>query len=242
MIILYQLRKDNGVVLDTEKSKLFQNMLDSNIKIDFFELVIFEVLANVKIIVIENDDFDFNLLKYRDGSDFTKLDKVVLYSQFDPRDVLFIHKTVNEYEELTLKMLLYKDKFINSFKELDDELIKIILQKLDNESQEFNHPTRFKYLKSLQVNEYNNPDEEEVNQEEVELEENQLEQELEQQQQELEGQEEKEEIGDEEELGGEEPDGEEEPDGNFRTENNLQNQKININKQEHSKIKMKQNL
>ena len=142
-------KTEKGNVIDLNKSKLFENMMKSDIKLETMELVVFEVLANVKIILVQNEDFDFNFLKYKENADFTKMNTLSIYSEFDPKDVVFVHKSVNEDEEISTNILLYNDKVINSFEELDLPLKSLILQKLNEERREMEHPMRFKYLKSL---------------------------------------------------------------------------------------------
>ena len=142
---------DKGPKINSEKSQLFENMMKTDITLGSFELIVLEILANVKIIIIENGDFMFNFLKYKEDADFSKMNKVGLYSEFDPKDVLFIHKSVNADEESFAHVLLYKGNVINSFDNLDDGLSKIISQKLNDDQREAEHPTRFKHLKTIKI-------------------------------------------------------------------------------------------
>ena len=123
--------------------------MKSDVKLDVFELIVFELMANVKIILVENEDFNFHFLKYKSNGDFSKINGLEIYSNFDPKHVLFMHKSANEDDEVSTNILLYNDKVVHSFEELDVSLKELILQKLNEEQREMEHPTRFKHLKSL---------------------------------------------------------------------------------------------
>ena len=125
-LIISRRKTEKGNVIDLNKSKLFENMMKTDIKLETMELVVFEVMANVKIILVQNEDFDFNFLKYKENADFTKMNTLSIYSEFDPKDVVFVHKSVNEDEEISTNILLYNDKVINSFEELDLPLKSLI--------------------------------------------------------------------------------------------------------------------
>ena len=188
-------RPGGGVTLLLEESKLFENMMNPNIKLGLFELLMFELLANVKIVIVENQDITVNLLKYKDNPDFSKMNKISLYSDFDPKELLFIHIKVNEDEERKTNILLYKDKPFVPFEDLDKELVDLIMKKMYEDIQELEHPTRFKHFKSKSSNtnivnqkeESEEPDEPEEEEEEEEPEEPQVEEEPESKVGELEG-------------------------------------------------------
>ena len=141
-----------GIFIDFEKSNLFDTMMNPNIKIGYFELVVLEVLANVKILLVEDGELKFELFEYKEKASFEKIDRFDLYSKFDPTDVIFIHKTMNQDNELEMNMLLYKDKLVNTFEDLDTKLGQLIIQKLNENGQEAQHPSRFINLKQMLKN------------------------------------------------------------------------------------------
>ena len=122
--------------------------MSPDVKLGLFELLFFELLANVKIILVGDQDITFNLFPYKEGADFSKINKVSLYSEFDPKEVLFIHTKMNEDDEKKTNILLYKDKSIVSFEDLDTELANMILQKMEEDKEESELPMRFKHFKS----------------------------------------------------------------------------------------------
>lgn len=141
-------KRKGGVSIILEESRLIENILSPDVKLGLFELLFFELLADVKIILVEDQDITFNLFPYKEGVDFSKINKVSLYSEFDPKNVLFIHTKVNDDDEKKTNILLYKDKPIVSFEDLDTELANIILQKMEENKGESDLPMRFKHFKS----------------------------------------------------------------------------------------------
>ena len=128
-------------------------------------------MAEMKIIIIENEDFDFHFLKHKENANYEKMNKLDIYNRFDPKDVMFIHRTTNEDEETQLKILQYNGKLFNSFDDLaNDKILKLIEEKLNENLQEAEHPTRFAYLKSAAAKIQGNKEEPEEPEEEPEKE------------------------------------------------------------------------
>lgn len=135
-----------------DESILYENLLNSDVVLDVYNLIMFELMANIKIIVIEDEDFDFHFLKFKETTNYEKMNKLSIYKGFNPEDVMFIHKSTNEDEETSVKLLQYNGKLFNSFDELgNDKLLKLIQDKLNEYIEEEQHPTRFAYLKSISV-------------------------------------------------------------------------------------------
>ncbi len=150
------------IIIDVKNSKVFENIVDPTVELDYYELILFEVLANVKVFVIQDNDFYFNFLKFKNNKDFSKLNSKPIYSEFDPQNLVFIHKSANNDGEESFRVLLYNEKIINPFEELDVELAKLISQKLNDDIDEISHPTRFKYIKS-KIHEMENEEPEDTN-------------------------------------------------------------------------------
>lgn len=142
-------KQEGGIIIDFEKSNLFDNMMNPHIKLGYFELIILEILANVKILLIEDEELNFSFFEYSKKALFDKIDTVKLYSKFDPTDVIFIHKTINQDDMPELNLLLYKDKLINSFENLDTKLAELIIEKLNENKQDAEHPHRLINLKQM---------------------------------------------------------------------------------------------
>ena len=135
-----------------DRSILHENLLLPDVALDIYNLIMFELMANIKIIVIENEDFDFHLMKYKEDTNYEKMNTVDIYTDVNPQEVMFIHKSSNEDEETSLNILQYNGKLFNSFGELgNDKLLKLIQDKLNEYIEEEKHPTRFAYLKSISV-------------------------------------------------------------------------------------------
>lgn len=146
-----------------EESILHENLMKSDVLFDVYNLIMFELMAKIKIIIIENDNFDFHFLKLKETAKYEKIDKLSIYKKFDPTDVMFIHKSTNEDEETSLNLLQYNGKLFNSFRELgNDKFLKLIQDKLSEHIEEEQHPTRFAHLKNISVKvEENKPEIEE---------------------------------------------------------------------------------
>ena len=135
-----------------DRSILHENLLLPDVALDIYNLIMFELMANIKIIVIENEDFDFHLMKYKEDTNYEKMNTLDIYKNVNPQEVMFIHKSYNEDEETILNILQYNGKLFNSFGELgNDKLIKLIQDKLNEYIEEEQHPTRFAHLKSISV-------------------------------------------------------------------------------------------
>ena len=173
------IKTDGSISFDTEESFLFENLVKPDIQLDVFDLALFELMANVKIFVIENGDFDFNFLKYKEAANYKKINTISLYKKFNPKDVMFIHRTTNNDEDTDINILLYNDKLFNSFDDLNIELLKFILKKCNENLQEEHHPTRFEYFKSLTEKMKNVEDAEDKDETEMEEEESKMEHEQE---------------------------------------------------------------
>ena len=135
-----------------DRSILHENLLLPDVALAIYNLIMFELMANIKIIVIENEDFDFHLMKYKEDTNYEKMNTLDIYKNVNPQEVMFIHKSYNEDEETILNILQYNGKLFNSFGELgNDKLIKLIQDKLNEYIEEEQHPTRFAHLKSISV-------------------------------------------------------------------------------------------
>jgi len=142
-------KEDGKTTFIPNENFLHENLMKSDVALDVYNLIMFEFMANIKIIIIENEDFDFHFLKHKENANYEKMNKLDIYNSFDPKDVMFIHKTTNEDEETHLNMLQYNDKLFISFDDLaNDKILKLIEEKLNENLQEVEHPTRFAYLKS----------------------------------------------------------------------------------------------
>ena len=142
-------KQEGGIIIDFEKSNLFNNMMNPDIKLGYFEFIVLEVLANIKILLVENDELNFSFFEYSKEAVFDKIDNVELYSKFDPQDVLFVHKTINQDGKQEFNLLLYKDKLVNAFENLDAKLAELIIQKLNENKQDAEHAYRFTTLKQM---------------------------------------------------------------------------------------------
>ena len=162
---------DGKTQFDLEKSILHENLMKPDVALDVYNLIMFELMAEMKIIIIENEDFDFHFLKHKENANYEKMNKLDIYNSFDPKDVMFIHRTTNEDEETQLKILQYNGKLFNSFDDLaNDKILKLIEEKLNENLQEAEHPTRFAYLKSAAAKIQGNKEEPEEPEEEPEKE------------------------------------------------------------------------
>ena len=143
---------DGKAIFVPDESILYENLLESDVVLDVFNLIMFEFMAEIKIIIIENDDFDFHFLKLKETTNYEKMNSLDIYKNCDPQEVMFIHKSSNEDEETSLKLLQYNGKLFNSFGELgNDKLLRLIQDKLNEYIEEEQHPTRFAHLKSISV-------------------------------------------------------------------------------------------
>lgn len=146
------INKDGKSTFSLDESILHENLLLSVVTLDVYNLIMFELMAKIKIIVIENEDFDFHLMKYKEDTNYEKMNTLDIYTDVNPQEVMFIHKSSNEDEETSLNILQYNGKLFNSFEELgNDKLLKLIREKLNEYIEEEKHPTRFAYLKSISV-------------------------------------------------------------------------------------------
>lgn len=168
-----RIKVDKKPTFIPDESILYENLMKSDVVLDVYNLIMFELMAEIKIIIIENDDFDFHFLKLKENANYEKIDKLSIYNRFDPKDVIFIHKSTNEDEETRLNILQYNSKLFIPFDDLDnDKLLKLIQDKLKENAQEDQYPRRFAHLKSRSVKvEDNEPKHEQEDDEEPEVEE-----------------------------------------------------------------------
>lgn len=136
--------------LQVASSKLFERFSQDNLVLTDYELIVIEYLANVKIIIVHDKTLTFNVYgDYKDGTIPTSFMKIERFANFNPNKVVFVTPDDNKTNKKEYSILTYGDKWLVDFKELSNDLIKVISQKKDVNEQENANTLRFNYLRSI---------------------------------------------------------------------------------------------